>query len=387
MIAQHFTRRWQKAGLIDEALARRIIEWESAHRRPVLLWAAAGTGTLAVLLGIMAIIGANWDDIPAWLKLAVDLALNAAAAATVFVFWQRQRLWLREICALLLFGLVLSGIALIGQVDQLQSESWRALALWLVISTPFLALVAFTRLTGVLWAIAVVTTWFMADRPIADALAWVGVVPARANVWQLPILLPLMSYIIACAMIVVSAARARWSRSESQAGLLLKLSLAGLIAVCSFAISFDFYGRDRATLGPIAMATVVTLPAAVALWRSRMDIDPRFRLGLPFASLAVWVIGLLLAARNDMTADVLRALLFIFYWGAIGAIAAYSGWRGWFGFAFIMIALRLLILYFQAIGGLTATGFGLIGGGVLCLALAAVGWRLRRAVRRPEAAT
>jgi len=58
-----------------------------------------------------------------------------------------------------------------------------------------------------------------------------------------------------------------------------------------------------------------------------------------------------------------------------------------FGLAFTLIGLRVLILYFEAIGGLTATGLGLIGGGVLCLLLAAAGWRLTRGVsRRTEAA-
>jgi hypothetical protein len=44
-----------------------------------------------------------------------------------------------------------------------------------------------------------------------------------------------------------------------------------------------------------------------------------------------------------------------------------------FGLAFTVIGLRLLVLYFEAISGLTPTGLGPIGGGVLCLALAAVG--------------
>ena len=96
-------------------------------------------GALAMALGVMAIVGANWESIPAWLKLAVDLGLNGACAVAVFVFWRQQRLWLREIAALLLFGLVLSGIALIGQVYQLQSAPWRALVLWLALCTPFLA--------------------------------------------------------------------------------------------------------------------------------------------------------------------------------------------------------------------------------------------------------
>ena len=60
MIAEHFARRWQKAGLIDDDLARRIVDWEVANRRPVVLWAIAGMGALAMALGVMAFVGANW---------------------------------------------------------------------------------------------------------------------------------------------------------------------------------------------------------------------------------------------------------------------------------------------------------------------------------------
>jgi hypothetical protein len=61
-------------------------------------------------------------------------------------------------------------------------------------------------------------------------------------------------------------------------------------------------------------------------------------------------------------------------------MAARGGWRGLFGISFAMIGVRLLVLYFEAIGGLTATGLGLLGGGVICLALAGIGWRLTRRI-------
>jgi hypothetical protein len=99
------------------------------------------------------------------------------------------------------------------------------------------------------------------------------------------------------------------------------------------------------------------------------------------------MIALLVSGLGGKLGDVVRAVLFIAYWGAIGAMAARAGTRGLFGLAFTMIGLRLLVVYFEAIGGLTATGLGLIGGGVLCLALAAIGWRLmRRLPRRPAGA-
>ena len=99
VIAEHFVQRWQKAGLIDDDLARRIVDWEVANRRrPVVLWAIAGMGALAMALGVMAIVGANWESIPAWLKLALDLGLNGACAVAVpCLCWRQQRFWLREI--------------------------------------------------------------------------------------------------------------------------------------------------------------------------------------------------------------------------------------------------------------------------------------------------
>ena len=389
MIAEHFARRWQKAGLIDDDLARRIVDWEIANRRPVVLWAIAGMGALAMALGVMAIVGANWESIPAWLKLVVDLGLNGGCAVAVFVFWRQQRLWLREIAALLLFGLVLSGIALVGQVYQLQSDPWRALVLWLALCTPFLALTAHTRLTGMIWAIAAVTTWFVAGDPIHDLLARIAVLPARRQYWESGLLFfQVMGYLAACAMIVLASLRRLWPEARGQADLLMRLAIAGLIATCSLAMAFAWReAGDGGPLGPIVAAAIATLLAAAALWSTHAEAERRILLAFLAASAAVWIVALLVSGIDGKQADLTRAVLFVAYWGVVGAMAARAGARALFGLAFSMIGLRLLVLYFEAIGGLTATGFGLIGGGVLCLALAAIGWRLmRRMPSRPAGA-
>lgn len=376
MIAEHLTRRWQNAGLIDAELARRIVAWEAARRRPVWPWALGGTGALAIALGIMAIVGANWDDIPAWLKLAVDLALNSACAVAVYVFWGAGREWLRELSALLLFGLVLSGIALIGQVYQLQSEPWNALVLWLSLCTPFLALTAFTRFTGAIWAIAAATTWFAAQEPVAMILGQFGLLGWKGA---------LLGYLPACGMIVVAALRGLWPTARKQADFLLKLGLAALILDCSTFVAFswiDFGGDGVVRLGPIVLAAVATLAAAAACWFGHVQPARVPTLVLLGASFVVWTVMALLSETKGDTGDLERALLFIVYWTALGGIAARPGWRGLFGAAIAAVGLRLLVLYFEAIGGLTATGFGLVGGGVLCLALAAIGWHLVKRVAR-----
>jgi uncharacterized membrane protein len=344
-------------------------------------------GALAIGLGVMAVIGANWESIPAWAKLAVDLALNVLCAVALFVFWQRRRAWAREVSALLLFGLVLSGIALIGQVYQLQSPLWRALLLWLVLCTPFLALLARSQLVGAIWAVAVVTTWFTAEAPLRHLFEAAGIVSSQDGYLDTDYFLRLLIYLPACGMIVVAMARRLSPHAREQGVFLLRLGLVGLMVAASLSVVVDDQLRDDGWLRPAAVAAGATLLAAASLWLER-DAWARWPLlTLIGASFAAWLAGLLAVGASGWTNEAGRALLFIVYWAVVGGMAARMGRRTWFGLAFTMVGLRLLVLYFEAIGGLTATGFGLIGGGVLCLALASAGWRLTRGVsRRPAKA-
>jgi uncharacterized membrane protein len=377
VIAEHYLKRWRDAGLIDDSAIARISAWEAQHRRPIWLWALSGMGALAIGLGVVAVVAANWEGIPAGAKLAVDLLLTGFCAVFVFVAWQRDQAWPREIGALLLFGLVIGGIALIGQVYQLQSDPWQALVTWLALSTPFLALVAFTRLVGALWLAAAVLTWFSAQEPLERLLVPLASGSATGRFSHLLVYLP------ACLMIVVAVVRRRWLPAEDQGELLLKLALAGLVvAVSTTVVVID--SRLAGVVAPVEiwLGAVATLPAAAALWLGSGALPRRPALALLGASFVVWAAALLLAlawnAEGKAAFEAIFGLLFIIYWSAIGWLAARGGQRVLFSLAFTVIGLRLLILYFEAIGGLTATGLGLIGGGVLCLALTWVGWRLTR---------
>ena len=377
MIAEHYLKRWRDAGLIDDSAVARIGVWEAQHRRPIWLWALSGMGALAIGLGVVAVVAANWEGIPAAAKLAVDLLLTGLCAVFVFVAWQRDRAWPREIGALLLFGLVIGGIALIGQVYQLQSDPWQALVTWLALCTPFLALVAFTRLVGALWLAAAVLTWFSADEPFERLIMPLASGSASGHFFHLLIYLP------ACLMIVVAVVRRRWPPAEDQGDLLLKLALAGLAgAVSTTVVAID--SRLASVVAPVEiwLGAVATLLAAAALWFGGGAQQRRPAIALLGVSFVVWAAALLLArawnAEGKATFETLFGLLFIVYWAALGWLAARSSQRVLFGLVFTVIGLRLLILYFEAIGGLTATGLGLIGGGVLCLALTWVGWRLTR---------
>jgi hypothetical protein len=256
------------------------------------------------------------------------------------------------------------------------------MVLWLALCTPFLALAAFTRFNGAIWTIAVVTTWFMLHEPVYSVLARLHVVePGHQHWWDNSYFTSLQAYLAACAMIFVAMVRNLWPPARHQADLILKMALAGLVVACSVTAAFSPYTEAiAAPRGVVFMVLLATVVAAVACWPRRTTAERRLLLVLLGVSLAVWIAALVLVDFVPKGRDLYRALLFMIYWAAIGGLAARAGWRGWFGFAFTMVGIRLLILYFEAIGGLTATGFGLLGGGALCIALAAVGWRLTRRV-------
>ena len=55
---------WHEAGLIDAITRDRLLAYEAEHARPLALWAVFGIGALAIGLGLVSVIAANWEDIP-----------------------------------------------------------------------------------------------------------------------------------------------------------------------------------------------------------------------------------------------------------------------------------------------------------------------------------
>ncbi len=163
------------------------------------------------------------------------------------------------------------------------------------------------------------------------------------------------------------------------------------MALCVGHVSSRFASRgDRELALPLiaigAALLCVALPAALAWWRRERAFT-----GYLVAAWAVWLLPLVLrfgkSAGFDL-GDAIAALAFMAFWGFVGWLALRAGHRGLFGVAFAFAAGRMLVVYFEAFGGLSTTGFGLIGGGLLLLGLAWAGWWLsKRAGRTAAGAT
>lgn len=372
---------WVEAGLIDKATADSIRAHESASERPTALWAISGLGLLALALGIILVISANWDRIADWVKLSTHMALLSGTAAAAF--WASgasrflasgaSRRWAAEAALFLTAMLVLGGIALHAQVYQLTGPAWHALLLWLALAGPALLVGGQTRLTGTLFAAMALVG------PIGMAIDTVD----NGGFWRLAqgaaMAVPLM-------LIALSLAR-----HQLAPGFRIALRETGIIVTLGAASIAHFAWASNITPEQ-AMDNAIRLlpPAAVALLAAglaqRSAEWPRaLLLPLIVAPLLAAALALAFPHPDHMVSRLVGVAIFIGLWAAVAQGAAASGWNALFAVAVAAIGLRIFIIYIELFGSLAATGGGLILGGALVVGLT---WLWNRIVRaRKSAAT
>ena len=352
---------WEAAGLISEAAATEIRAFEARERRPVALWAIVGLGLLALALGILLMVSANWDRIPDALKLGTHIALAAAAAGTVWWAIAQSRPWLAEAALFMLGALVLAGIALQSQVYQLVGPLWQPLLLWLALMTPAMLLVGQTRLTGHAWALLAIAGPLALAIENADGKGiWLW---AHGAAMATPAVLVILSFLPRIAAAFATAVR--------------ETAIIVLLAAASIA-HFGWASEvTPAEAGEMAVRFVLPVLAAVAATLlSRRRAPAYMALWPPLLVAPVLAAALALAVPHPdvWVSRFVGVLLFAAVWGWIAREAARAGWNALFAVAVAAIAIRIFVIYIELFGSLAATGGGLIAGGALLIALALV-WR------------
>jgi uncharacterized membrane protein len=365
---------WHQAGLIDAGTRDRLLAYEASHARPLALWAVFGIGALAIGLGLVSVIAANWEDIPGLLRLSVHLVLIAAALAALFLREKQMAAvspWAVEALLFVTAALGLTFFGHLGQVYQTSSPLWQPLATWLALFAPLLLLMgrswpaALAVLGGCVWCVweyATAAINYGAMRDLAPGRAlWLAFVTAA----------PLLFAPIAAWLRGRSIRPDFWRRLEQ---LALAYGVGGGSLACAIA-SVGGFDEGVAILGPASMALrgAVAVAAGLGTALARPGLSGRMAGAIIAGSGAV----LLLAyGTDDLT--VLAAALFMALWVGIAAAALAAGWRGVFQLAVGVIALRLIILSFELAGDLLTSGFGLILSGLMILGVAWVAVRVSK---------
>jgi uncharacterized membrane protein len=371
---------WQQQGLIDEATAARLIEFENnQNSRSWVVFGIAGVGITALLAGIISVVAANWADIPSQIKIASYFALQIVAGL-VFVRNEAKPGLVRE-ASLTVFALLFwAGIALFAQLYNLVGESWQSILLWSALAFPA-ALYAESKLLCSLWCITLlygVGSWTEISVIHASVLHDDGEPFRRACVaLSVPVLLTALSILGRHVGIV----RTQLFNAGVFWGIGALLPVLTPLANIAWCHSEGLpAGANPAYLlipwGAVAFAITVSLS------RAQVSATTRTATSLLFLSLAAYAtVPALVATKEyfpDTLGQILGALGFLIVWTIAAAAAALGSLKRLYDVATAIIAIRFIVIYFEVFGSLSYTGIGLIISGVVIITVAVYWNRLRQ---------
>lgn len=358
-------KAWEKAGLIDPVTANRINTWEAAHRRPLALWAIMGIAALAIGLGLISIVAANWDAMPGSLRLVIHFALIAGLAAFLY-FGQIQlageRPWLHE-AALFLFGILgLGFLGHLGQVYQTSSPLWPPLLAWLLLFAPLLLVQGHSWLTAAALMLAMVIAAWSAALSLQDdytRLTDGTILPRSATLVSLPIL---------------AAGVAAWMRDFSNWDTfwrrLRQLALDYAIGGASLIVTISAFQRwpdnqsAGAILGALYIVALFGLTTAAIIRFAQRSLADRANAFILVLTAMATVASYIVSGSHLMA-----GILFLMLWAGIAAANLHANRPGLFRFAVGVIAIRLILLSFELGENLLTSGSGLVASGLLSLGI------------------
>lgn len=364
--------KWLDAGLIDSETAQRIRQYEAERSRPVGLWSLIGLGALAIGLGIISVVAANWDDIPGMVRLTIHGLLMAAVAAAIFWLQPRKGFLGLYVKDVLLFVLAVLGATFfghLGQVYQTSSPLWQPLAMWLLLFSPLMLLAGRGWLISALWIAGLLGTgiahmsWYAQQTSEPPSL-YIAAITS----------LPVLALLLAIFVKDMSARQAFWK----QVG---QFALASFVTGVSVKLIADglskggFYGSEGQALPIAAMQLGLWSAAALLIYLLRRGTSGISTAAILVAAAAVSFGSSILESTEPLA----NALLFMAFWAAIGWSAIYAGWRIIFQLVVAIIALRLIILSFELASDLLSSGMGLILAGVITIAIAVIAYRFSKA--------
>jgi uncharacterized membrane protein len=368
-------QRWLEAGVIDDATRVRIETFEAAEHKPIVLYALGVLGGGTIALGIVSLIAANWQGIPDGVKLAGDLLIAACLAAGTYVSARRGGGWTTEVLVTILYGFTLASFALVGQIYQLTAPAYRTLLLWSATTLP-LVLLGSSAYLATLVSVALWLTYGSSLAELVERLKESGVLGEDALLNLTAVLVFTFPFVFLLAARLPWLVRQRPSYSAALTALAWLAVLAGGFGLQLVWYEDLDYGETLSWALLVCGAVVAAVTAALP--KLYPDSSPSARralgivLGFGWASLALG------SAYTRGSADFLGAILQV-VWLALFAWAMLQLGRATvFNTLTGLIAVRILVVYFEVFGSLLSTGVGLISGGALTLLLA---WVWRRSTR------
>lgn len=360
---------WEKAGLVRQDQVTAISQYE--QNQPESHWVLSGLMILGVVIigiGVISLIAANWSEIPDALKLAVDFLVLGGIGYAIFRAAHSSDSGRREMAfnawIVAMQVAALASIGLISQIYHTGGKLYQAILFWSILVAP-LSLIATRFFPPMFWmgGLLGAMTWAVMDSGVYSSLF------SRSPGYVA------FSLTTFCLMLAVLARL--FSRGEEWPLTRVARFWASYIGIGAL-LFLEFAGRGRyeAEFVPMYLGLVFLAISlgGIALGRvyNRFQRLSMMAMLLFFTTLAhIQHLGSGAGYDGRGGEWLVRVGLVILTLLAAGVFAASLRAERTFQLILAIIGMRLLGVYFEAVGGLAATGVGLIVSGGIVIGM---GW-------------
>jgi uncharacterized membrane protein len=360
MLLKGSLKRWEAEELISSDVGTAILEFEKERKSGRFMFGLICVGALTIVLGILAIIGANWYAVPGGLKIGGHLLVNLALMFGVLHFDKKDMPIRKEFSLVGLGALTLTLIALVGQVFHLNGSEGGAMILWMCLVTPLFVMFGKTYISLVPWVVALVSTMFVA---LVDYDLFFFDEGLTFIVLGLMVSLALIAASFLSRKLDPEANAVEHSpltRVLIEGGCAAAIITASIVSLIG---GSEFIHQSNIS-GEVAFMSVGFVAVFCAVpWAFPISLSLRITY-----MASVVAVGLSVMLGTDWD-DLMASFIFCVYWVAIGFVAFREDRNALMNFSLSIIALRMYGVYIDAYHNLADTGFGLIISGLLLIGL------------------
>lgn len=348
---------WKKAGLISaEQLVSSTLAVTTSERKKKFTFHFSIFNTLlclgvgCIVVGIIALVAANYDKIPPMLRLCTVLVLLTISSVASAHLIEKKKTLFAEACLLASIGLVGAAIGLVSQTFHLIGKTEDAVFLWTALSLPYVFFSSKRYLSMVWYPIFFITFsastfgrefWEMIEKS-----------------FRLPVFLTSMCFISFALISVFKKMSLPFARSgKDWLSIVILFSIVGLDALLTGNgyRTFAYYHSQR------AVADLFLLVISAAFCVPAMLVSSKFYKSLWIAGVAY---GVLVCFLPIPLFGILLTLATI---SLIAYIAAKKNALQLFNLMAFLFFFRVVVAYFNLFMTLAQTGVGAILIGLLIL--------------------
>ncbi|MBF0195121.1 MAG: DUF2157 domain-containing protein [Magnetococcales bacterium] len=347
---------WVKLGLIDPDQKNAIVKFEAS--RLVGGWmqySFIALGTTVIGIGVIAVVAANWMQIADYIKLVVDFLLLLGLGVGVLYFYRRENIPLLETFLALFILFCMASIGLISQIYHTGGRLEDALIFWAVITLPVVTL-SRHHFIPFLW----VAIFFSAVvvRIVEQKLFFPNI--SEENRWlALLMVLPFFAALLSTALAKnkllapIGLGFRRWSFISGGVG----------VFVFDVTINFNFSSSYRQLTEVFGLVSLIGLPVIALVWWFSPLVKKRKKIVLAIMML---YLGTLPIASQLPQFEIIGAIFTIIILTLSAVYAGLADNQRLLTLLMLLVGLRFLAVYFEALGGLALSGIGLIvSGGII----------------------